>query len=183
MQSGALLPEHFQFLELVAAIIPCVCVCVYACVRARVCLVVCVFCLQVYNEYKRQLYLVNKKLFLTKNPDTGVPLREGDPVCPGLKTTKNHKWTDEDYTYKPFKPEPSIAFFQSGIPGANWVNALQVAKKIERQITGREYPFGYRIANTPEEHEQYLKTLHAAEAAQKAASEASSGNANGGGTK
>lgn len=119
---------------------------------------------EVYNEFKKQLYLVNKKLFLSKD-ENGKPLKEGDPVCKGLKTTKHHKWTDDDYTYKPFKPEPNIAFYQSGIPGARWVNALQVAKKIERQITGLEYPFGYRIAKTEAEHQRYLDALKAKAAA------------------
>lgn len=80
-------------------------------------------------------------------------------VCKGLKKTENHKFTDEDYTYKRFKPTTSIAFYQSGIDGANWVNALQVTKKMERKITGLRKPFGYRIAKTEEEHANYLAEI------------------------
>merc|ERR1712187_547966 len=97
-----------------------------------------------YYAFKEALYLTNKELYRTKNDD-GTPLNEGDPVCPGLKTTKDHKWTDEDYTFKPYKPDPPIAFYDSDIEGANWHNRLQVNNKLEAKLTGMGYPFGRRV--------------------------------------
>merc|ERR1712025_143398 len=72
-----------------------------------------------FNRFKLALYRTNKSLYRTKKED-GTPLKEGDVVCPGLKSTDNHAWTDEDYTFKPFKPDPPIAFYESTVPGANW---------------------------------------------------------------
>jgi hypothetical protein len=120
----------------------------------------------VYYEFKKQLYLTNKALFLTKD-DKGNLLKEGDVVCPGLKDVQDHKFLDgqdgrpdTDYIFKPFKPDPSIAFYQSIIEGATWVNALQINKKMEMKLNAGgpypEYPFGWRIAKTEEEHQKYL---------------------------
>ena len=97
-----------------------------------------------YIAFKEALYTANKELWRTKKDD-GTPLKEGDIVCPGLKTTRYHKWTDEEYTFKPYKPDPPIAFHESNIPGANWQNKMQINKKLEKLITGMEYPYGRRV--------------------------------------
>jgi hypothetical protein len=97
-----------------------------------------------YTRFKEALYACNKELYRTKRDD-GTPLKEGDVVCEGLKGTEHHKWTAEDYTYVPYKPEPSIAFYKSTIKGAKWQNRLQVNKKLEKKITGKPYPFGYKV--------------------------------------
>lgn len=97
------------------------------------------------HEYDEQLYLQNKRLWNTKKKD-GAKLEKGDVVCQGLKaTTKDHKWSEDDYTFEPYKPNPSIAFYKSDVPGATWVNKLQINRAIEKQITGEDFPFGYKI--------------------------------------
>jgi len=97
-----------------------------------------------YTQFKEALYTCNKELYRTKKDD-GTPLEAGDVVCEGLKGTKDHKWTDDDYTFAPYKPDPSIAFYKSEIEGANWQNRLQVNKKLEAKLTGLPYPHGYRV--------------------------------------
>jgi hypothetical protein len=97
-----------------------------------------------YYAFKEALYKCNKALWRSKNDD-GTPLKEGDPVCTGLKTTKDHKWTDEDYGFKPFKPTEPIAFYQSKIKGANWQNRLQTNNRLEMKLTGTKYPYGYKV--------------------------------------
>merc|ERR1712187_303248 len=98
-----------------------------------------------YNKFKIALYKTNKELYRTKKED-GTALKEGDVVCKGLKSTdEDHKWTDKDYTFKPFKPDEPIAFYKSDVEGAQWENRLQINKTIEESLTGEEYPHGYRI--------------------------------------
>lgn len=99
---------------------------------------------QEYTKFKEALYTCNKELYRTKRDD-GTPLKEGDVVCEGLKGTKDHKWTAEEYTFVPYKPDPSIAFYKSKIEGAKWQNRLQVNKKLEAKITGKAYPHGYAV--------------------------------------
>lgn len=97
------------------------------------------------NKFKIALYKTNKELYRSKAKD-GTPLKEGDVVCKGLKSTdEHHKWTDKDYTFKPFKPDPPIAFYESKVEGAEWINKLQVNKTIEKSLTRKPYPHGYRI--------------------------------------
>merc|ERR1712076_90673 len=96
-----------------------------------------------YRAYKQALYCLNKELWRTKRDD-GEPLKEGDVVCPGLKSTEDHKWTEDDYTFKEYKPEPSIAFYKSKIESANWINGMKINKKLEKILTGKDFPFGYR---------------------------------------
>lgn len=101
------------------------------------------------DEYKEQLYLQNKRLWDTKKggTDEGAKLEQGDVVRIDLKatieTSGHHEWSEDDYTFKPYKPNPSIAFYKSNVSGAEWVNKLQVNKVIERKLTGKDYPFGY----------------------------------------
>jgi hypothetical protein len=112
-------------------------------------------------QYKERLYLVNKELYRTKKPD-GTPLKTGEVVYKGLKDTANHKWTEEDYTFKPFKPTTSMAFYSSEVTGANWRNELQVNKKLEGMLTGLDFPFGYRVHAKAEDYAAYTKSLVAA---------------------
>jgi hypothetical protein len=62
-------------------------------------------------------------------------------------------------TKRPFKPDPPIAFYESTVAGATWVNELKVNKTFEQEITGLPYPHGYRITKTAAEHEEYLRKL------------------------
>jgi len=97
-----------------------------------------------YYAFKEALYKANKELYRTKKDD-GTPLQKGDPVCEGLKTTEHHKWTDNDYTFEPYKPTEPIAFYKSTIEGANWQNRMQINKKLEAKLTGMGYPFGRQV--------------------------------------
>ena len=98
-----------------------------------------------FNRFKLALYTTNKELYRTKRDD-GTPLQEGEVVCKGLKSANSkHQWTDEDYKFKEYKPNPPIAFYKSPIPNANWQNRLQVNSKLEAKITRKPYPYGYRV--------------------------------------
>lgn len=97
-----------------------------------------------YYAFKEALYKANKELWRTKKDD-GTPLAKGDPVCTGLKTTAHHKWTEDDYTFEPYKPDPPIAFYESQIEGAGWENRMQINKKLEAKLTGMPHPYGRRV--------------------------------------
>lgn len=78
------------------------------------------------RAYKQALYNANQNLYNTKKPD-GTPLAENDVVLPGLKSVEHHKWTENDYTFKPYHPQPSIAGHNSTKykGAANWVCKAQ----------------------------------------------------------
>ena len=98
-----------------------------------------------FNRFKLALYTTNKELYRTKRDD-GTPLKEGEVVFEGLKAVNlNHEWTDKDFTFKEYKPDPPIAFYESPIPNAKWLNRLQVNSKLEAKLSGKPYPYGYRV--------------------------------------
>ena len=98
-----------------------------------------------FNRFKLALYTTNKELYRTKRDD-GTPLKEGEVVCEGLKAANlKHQWIDEDYTFKEYKPDPPIAFYESPISNAKWLNRLQVNSKLEAKLSGKPYPYGYRV--------------------------------------
>ena len=118
------------------------------------------------EEYRQALYAANKALWKTVDEATGRPLQTGDVVLPGLKqmvrdeATRKKSWSAEDYTFVPFAPQPPIAFHQSSVRGAEWVNMLKVDEEIEEGMTGLKFPHGYRItaSSTADEHDEHARS-------------------------
>ncbi len=85
------------------------------------------------REYDRQLIIASKALWWTKEGGKidGKPLQEGDVVCPGLKNAKNHKFTEEEYRYVPYKPLQEAASYlgnEKYRDKTTWLSVTQMPK-------------------------------------------------------